>query len=103
MSCCTGQHRVKPTYFLPPVSVILQDENEDILCTMSMGSDSMVNISDFFFHASALFQNYPSERLRNCRANLDEATAVGFQAFENTSFCIDDLRLLPSNIVQGAS
>ena len=46
------------------------------------------------------FQYYPSERLR---ANLDKATAVGTQAFGNTSFCIDDLRLLPSNVVQGAS
>ena len=97
----TGPYKVKPDYRLAPVNVILQDINGDILCAMSMGSDSVFH-PDAFFNASALFQNYPSGyQLRNCRANLDKATAVGFQASEKTSFCVNNLRLLPSNVVTG--
>ena len=102
MSCCTGRFSVKPTFFLPPVDVVLQDTNGDILCTMPMGSDSVVH-PNFFFHASSLFQNYPSEKLEDCRAILHKATAVGFQAFTTTSFCVDNLQLLTSNVVTGAS
>ena len=102
MSCCTGRFSVKPTFFLPPVDVVLQDTNGDILCTMPMGSDSVVH-PNFFFHASSLFQNYPSEKLEDCRAILHKATAVGFQAFTTTSFCVENLQLLTSNVVTGAS
>ncbi len=74
---------------------------------MSLGSDSVVQ-PNFFFHASALFQNYPSGSFpQNCRAVLEEAVAVGFQVQgtnTSTSFSIDNIHLLPSNVVvPGAS
>ncbi len=96
-----------PTYFLPAVVVTLQSASGGILCTMSLGSDSQVQ-PNFFFHASALFQNYPSGSFpQNCRAVLEEAVAVGFQVQgtnTSTSFSIDNIHLLPSNVVvPGAS
>lgn len=77
------------------------------MCTMSLGSDSQVQ-PNFFFHASTVFQNYPSGSFpQNCRAVLAEAVAIGFQVQgtnTSTSFSIDNIHLLPSNVVvPGAS
>lgn len=89
------------------MAVTLHNASGGILCTMSLGSDSQVQ-PNFFFHASALFQNYPSGSFpQNCRAVLAEAVAIGFQVQgtnTSTSFSIDNIHLLPSNVVvSGAS
>ena len=91
-----------PTYFLPAVVVTLHNTSGGILCFMSLESDSQVQ-PNFSFHASALFQNFPSGSYpQNCRAVLAEAVAIGFQVQgtnTSTSFSIDNIHLLPSNVV----
>ena len=70
-----------------------------------MNSDDTVldkNI-DNFQYIRVLSQNYPSGNQNppmDCRAALQSATMVGFQAQRNgVEFCVDNFQLLPSMVV----
>ena len=70
-----------------------------------MNSDDTVldkNI-DNFQHIQVLSQNYPSGNQNppmDCRAALQTATMVGFQAqWDGVQFCVDDFEIIPSTVV----
>jgi len=85
------------------MQLILQDDEGEQLCHMSVGDTVLDKSIDDFQKIRVPFQNYPSGNQnppKDCRAAFQNATMVGIQSlWPDVQFCVDDFQTLPSMVV----